>query len=136
MAATRDLAAARMSAVHEQHVLTNAGIFFEMNQSDFFQDPKQGITQLDNYANNAKQLLKDASREMQDFIKKKFENDETLLTKHAARMRTAGANILLLKQGVVPALKIDQDNPKFRMIGLQIFGYVRAEIEATANLII
>ncbi len=139
MAATRitsaALAAARMSTVHEQYVLTNTNFFVEMVQNDFFSDPKVGISKLAVYADNAEQLLKDASREMQDFIKEKFENDETLLTAHAARMRSAGANILLLKQGVVPALKIDHDNPKFRAIGLQIFGYIRAEIEATKNFI-
>lgn len=130
------LAAARHSDVHEQYVLTNTNLFFEMVHDEFFNDPKQGIEQLETYANHAKQLLNDASREMQDFIKEKFENDTDLLTKHADRMRTAGANVLLLRDGLVPALKVDKDNPKFRALALQTFGYIRAEVEATKNIII
>ena len=134
IATAADLIAARRSHAHEQHVLTNANLFVEMTQHGYWKDSRNTIAELDAYASAAHAQLKDASREMQAFIKSKFNNDEDLLTKHADRMRTAGANIILLKDGLVPALKVDPTNPKFRILALQIFGYLRAEIEATKHL--
>lgn len=52
---------------------------------------------------------------------------EAVLVRHAARMRTIGANIVLLRDGVVPALKIDSDNPKLRSVLLNCKALLWAE---------
>ncbi len=131
-----DILAARRSVNHEKHVITNTNLFVEMTQGDFWHNFDKAIAQLEAFANSAQAQLEDASRGMHSFIKQKFSNDQDLLTNHAARMRTAGANVRFLKDGCVPALKLDRDNPKFRLLALQAFGYLRAEIEATKHLIV
>ena len=131
-----ELATARRSVAHETHVLSTTSVFISETQGDFWKNFNKAIAQVENFANSAEDRLLNASREMHMFIKRKFDNDQDLLTKHAARMRTAGANVRFLKDGCIPALKIDRDNPKFRHLALESFAYIRAEIEATENLIL
>lgn len=129
------LRTAQASTAFERHVLHGATMLVSVYGDDLWSNPQAAIKEIETYADAAKDLLAKASKETQDFIKQRFDNDEDLLTKHAARVRTAGGNIAFLK-GTVEGLKIDPDNPKFRKLSVEAYGYIRASIEAFNNLII
>ena len=62
-----------------------------------------------------------------------IKGDVQHLTDHAARMRAIAARIVLLRDGYVPALKIDQKNNAMRDSALQIMAYLMAQFEALDN---
>ncbi len=126
-----ELAAAQRSDAHDRHVVAHTNMFIEVTEETFWTKPDQIRDQLQGYAVQAQELLRDAGQRMQERIRTEFDNDEDLLTRHAARMRTAAANVVLLRFGLLPALKLDPDNPKLRTLALHTFAFLNAEIEAT-----
>lgn len=82
--------------------------------------------QMERFAAEADQLAHRQSRGMTH----EFRSDESILTDHAARMKTLAATIRLLRDGLVPALRIDRDNPALWMQAVEAMGYIRADCEA------
>lgn len=68
-----------------------------------------------------------------DELTKLLVGDDIALTDHASHMRTVGANLLMLKGGLIPALKIDKDNQKIRQIAGQAMAFVKAEYDFMHN---
>ncbi|OGG55248.1 hypothetical protein A3D62_01540 [Candidatus Kaiserbacteria bacterium RIFCSPHIGHO2_02_FULL_49_11] len=84
------------------------------------------IEELEAFANHAEVTAHEKSREMTEALG----DDEMALTSHAAHMRSLAAKIVLLRDGLVPALKIDKDNSSLRNDAVRAMGYIRAEFEA------
>jgi hypothetical protein len=82
--------------------------------------------QLKEFADNAEELCQEEEPEYLRYLK----NDEQALTNHASHMRTVVAKIVLLRDGLVPALEIDRNNPVLRLEALRNMAYIRAETEA------
>lgn len=87
------------------------------------------IEEIERFAATAEEIAHERSRELTDFIKEQG-GDLEWLTDHAACMRTLSAKIVLLRGGLVPALKIDKDNPVLRMDAVGAMGYIRSDLEA------
>ena len=75
----------------------------------------------------AEEMAHESSREMTDYVKDKGTD---ALTTHAAHVRTLSANIVLLRDGLVPALRIDAGNPVLRKQAVSIFCYIKSEFDA------
>ena len=102
------------------YVAQNTAIWIQVMENELT------VEELDAFANGAEQTAHEKSREMQKLIK----DDANWLTSHAACMRTTSAKIVLLRDGLVPALKIDKDNPRLRLEAVAAMGYIRADFEA------
>ena len=89
------------------------------------------IEDLEDFSNAAEANVEEKDREMFDYIK----DDLTALTNHASSMRTVVAKIVLLREGLIPALKIDRNNLVLRLQAVQAMGFIRAECEAMTCLL-
>ncbi len=84
------------------------------------------IEELEVFAKGAEETAHEKSREMTEHIK----DDVDWLTDHANLMRTLSAKIVLLRDGLIPALKIDSDNRLLRIDAVGAMGWIRADFEA------
>jgi hypothetical protein len=82
--------------------------------------------QLKGFADNAEAICQ---KEEKGYLRY-FGGNERALINHAAHMRTVAAKIVLLRDGLVPALEIDRNNPVLRFEALRNMAYIRAESEA------
>lgn len=84
------------------------------------------IANLEAFAKNAEAVAHEKSREYTKHCKR----DEMLLTSHADMMRKTSAKIVLLRDGLIPALKIDRDNVQLRMDAVSAMGWIHADFVA------
>ena len=108
-----------------QYVAMSANIFSMAAASELT------LKDLEEFANGAEETASERDREVTEYLI----DDEHALTNHAAHIRTLVAKIVFLRDGLVPALKIDWHNPTFRMLAVQSMGYIRAEFEAMTLLL-
>lgn len=87
---------------------------------------KLSIEHVETFAKTAEKLAHDRSREYTQGIK----DDEMALTEHAALMRTTSAKIVLLRDGIVPAWKIDKESPNLRQLAVETMGWIHADCQA------
>jgi hypothetical protein len=85
-----------------------------------------------NFAQSCEKLAHHASRIMTAHLG----DDVNALTDHAARVRTLSAHVVLLRDGLVPALEIDWDNQNLRQQAAYSMGLIRAECAAMENIIV
>lgn len=121
MPATSEQAATRS---RDDHILLNTKIWVEMTIDELT------IEQIEEFAQGAEEHAHTASHEMTKFINEKHSDDRDWLTSHADHVRRLSAKIVLLRDGLVPALKIDKENPVLRLEAVRTMGYIRADIEA------
>ena len=115
-----------MSA-HSSFQVTRA--WFVANSSGHFVDALHSVItfeQLKEFADNAEAICQKEEGEYLRYLA----GDEQALTNHAANMRTVAGKIILLRDGLVPALEIDRNNPVLRREALRNMAYIRAESEA------
>lgn len=84
------------------------------------------LDDIEAYAKGAEEALREASREMTEHLR----DDEGALTSHANHLRKAIAKVVLLRDGLVPSLKIDKEAAHYHEMAVQSMGFIRAEIEA------
>lgn len=111
-------ATAPMSRI--DYVALNTKLWVEMTLDVLSMDD------LETFAKNAETRAHEKSRAMTAELKDDIES----LTTHAAYMRTLSAKIVLLRDGLIPALKIDKDNPILRRDAVAAMGWIRADFEA------
>lgn len=85
----------------------------------------QGIEELESFANRAEPAAHALSRELTN----KLKDDEYALARHADHMRSMAANILLLRDGYVPALRVDRENLVMRLRALEVMANVYAHFQ-------
>ncbi len=90
------------------------------------------LKDFESFANGAEETAHERDREMTEYL---IGNKHALIN-HAAHMRTLAAKIVFLREGLIPVLKIDWNNPTFRMLAIQSMGYIRAEFEAMTILLL
>lgn len=81
---------------------------------------------LKEFADGAEALASERSHEMDEYLA----GDMDALTNHAAYVRTLAGKIVLLRDGLVPALEIDRNNLVLRIQAISAMSYIRAECEA------
>lgn len=86
----------------------------------------RGSIVLEDFAKHAESRARALSRE----YSRVFVGNEAVLTKHANHSRTISANILLLRDGYVPAIKIDLDNTRMRTEACRIMAYLYIQFQA------
>jgi hypothetical protein len=59
-----------------------------------------------------------------------YKNDEHVLAEHAALMRNINALLVLLGNGLVPALKIESENIKLRIWAADVVGCLDASLKS------
>ncbi len=86
-----------------------------------------GLTfiQLEQMLDKLDRVIHLQDQEMTQVLKDNLE----ALTTHASHMRTVAANLLLLKGGVLPALKIDSQNPMLRDLASKSMAFIQAEYQ-------
>ena len=89
------------------------------------------VEDLKDFVSGAEEIAHERDRE----VTAQFKGDLEALTNHAAHMRTVAAKIIHLRDGLVPALEIDRNNPVLRGLAVQSMGYLRAEFEAMLCLL-
>lgn len=122
-----------MSAQSE--VVPLSRVKFVQDRQRFYGHMAHEVTSadLERFAKEAEEVAHGQSREMTDYLK--AENVGALTT-HAAHVRTLSAHIILLRDGLVPALRIDSDNPTIRNQAVSVMFYIKAEFDAMTLLII
>mgnify|MGYP001578486279 CR=1 FL=1 len=106
-----------------QFVASSSGCFL-LAMSD-----KLTLQDLTDFANNAETHALEAEKEMVEYFC--GNNNEWDLHVHAGHMRTVAAKIILLRNGLIPALNVDRNNPILWMQAVHAMGYIDAEIKAT-----
>ena len=107
-----------------EHVHKVARVYATTLQREIF-GPK-GIELLEDFAKKAEDLAHTKSRELQAHLSKAGRD----LTNHAAHMRSVAAHIVLLRDGLVPAIKIDKDNEMHRANALASMTFLLAQFQA------
>ncbi|HUD02582.1 MAG TPA: hypothetical protein VMR46_00990 [Candidatus Paceibacterota bacterium] len=113
--------------------MTKSRELFVADRATFLADtmgPSLTIEMMEKFANSAEKVAHEKSREMSEH----FKDDEMALTRHADHMRTVAAKIKLLRDGLVPALKIDRNSHVLRLQAVQAMTFVTAEFEAMTGL--
>ncbi len=103
--------------------------WFVVNSSGHFVDTFQSaitFEDLRDFADNAEAIC----REEEGQYLRYFADNEQALINHAAHMRTVAGKVVLLRDGLIPALEIDRDNSVLRLEALRNMAYIRAEAEA------
>jgi hypothetical protein len=115
-----------MSA-HSSFQATRA--WFVINSSAHFVEALHSeitFEQLKDFADSAEVICQNEEPEYLRY----FSDNEQALVNHASHMRTVAGKIILLRDGLVPALEIDRGNPVLRREALRNMAYIRAEAEA------
>jgi hypothetical protein len=108
--------------------------WFVVNSSGHFVDALQSaitFEQLKEFADNAEAICQAEEGEYLRY----FGSNEQALINHATHMRTVAGKIVLLRDGLVPALEIDRNNPVLRLEALRNMAYIRAESEAMKSFL-
>lgn len=108
-----------------QYVVVSTDLFMEALAN------KLSLKDLEEFANGAEKMVREMDHEMTEYLM----GDEDALTNHAVHVRILAGKIVLLRDGLVPALRIDQNNPVIRMFAIRSMGYIRAECEAMMCLL-
>ena len=103
-----------------QFVITQASEFVRIISNTL------GLEQLTKFANNAEETATALDIEMCKYLI----NDNDNLVRHAIHMQTLGAKIILLRNGIIPALEINSENITLRILAIQSMGYIWAEFKA------
>ncbi len=88
------------------------------------------LEHIEKFAKTAEEAAHIKGRQFVQFLKSEQDSTESALTEHAAHMRTLAAQIILLRDGFVPALKVDKDSHPMMIQAVSIMGFIRAEFEA------
>ncbi len=85
-----------------------------------------GLSEIEDFAQKVEARAHAASQN----ATKEIGGDERRLTDHAANMRSISAHIIFLRDGCVPALKIDKESPTIRSHAISAVAYIHASLQA------
>ena len=88
------------------------------------------LEHIEKFAKTAEEAAHIKGRKFVEFLKSEQDLTEKTLTDHAAHMRTLAAQIILLRDGFIPALRVDKDSQAMMIQAVSIMGFIRAEFEA------
>lgn len=92
--------------------------------------PTLKLADLENFAQKVEARAHAASAQA---TRELMAGTEGQLTEHAANVRSISAHIMLLKNGCVPALKIDKDSPTIFIMAVEAMAYLNSSLQAMEN---
>jgi hypothetical protein len=116
--------ALKESPSRDQIVTEQTKSFAQLMQDEF--SGPTGIERLELFAKDAERIAHKHSKDATAAVK----DDEDRLTRHADYMRTVSAHIVLLRDGLVPALKIYPESPTFRTQAIWTLSFIKAHFFA------
>ena len=108
----------------DQIVKEQTKFFMETMKDEF--EGREGLARLEAFAQDADRIAHLHSQEATAVVK----DDEDRLTRHADYMRNVSAHIVLLRDGLVPALKIYPDSPTMRLQAVGVMAFIKAHFFA------